>query len=42
MLFDQQGNFKIQQLFTYPRDNYQQLKEEALKCHRCQLREGAN
>lgn len=42
MLFDQQGNFKIQQLFSYPNDDYQQLKEEALKCHRCQLREGAN
>ena len=42
MLFDQQGNFKIQQLFSYPGDDYQKLKEEALKCHRCQLREGAN
>jgi DNA polymerase len=42
MLFDQQGNFKIQQLFTYPSDNYQNLKQEALKCHRCQLRKGAN
>lgn len=42
MLFDQQGNFKIQQLFTYPSDDYQNLKQEALKCHRCQLREGAN
>ena len=42
MLFDQQGNFKIQQLFSYPNQNYKNLKEEALKCHRCQLREGAN
>ena len=42
MLFNQQGNFKIQQLFSYPGDDYQKLKEEALKCHRCQLREGAN
>lgn len=42
MLFDQQGNFQIQQLFSYPSDDYQKLKEEALKCHRCQLREGAN
>ena len=42
MLFDQDGNFKIQQLFSYPNDNYQELKEEALKCSRCQLREGCN
>ena len=42
MLFDQQGNFRIQQLFSYPHDNYQNLKEKALKCSRCQLREGAN
>jgi DNA polymerase len=41
MLFDQQGNFKIQQLFSYPSEDYQKLKEEALKCQRCQLREGA-
>lgn len=40
MLFDQGGNFKIQQLFSYPNDNYQELKKEALKCSRCQLREG--
>ena len=42
MLFDQQGNFKIQQLFSYPSDNYQKLREKALKCSRCQLREGCN
>ena len=42
MLFDKQGNFKIQQLFSYPSDNYQELKKEALKCSRCQLREKAN
>ena len=42
MLFDQDGNFKIQQLFSYPNNNYQELKEEALKCSRCQLREGCN
>ncbi len=42
MLFDQNGNFRIQQLFSYPRDNYQKLKEEALKCQRCQLRDGCN
>ena len=42
MLFDQDGNFKIQQLFSYPNDNYQKLKKEALKCRRCQLREEAN
>lgn len=42
MLFDQDGNFKIQQLFSYPQDSYQKLKKEALKCSRCQLRKGAN
>jgi len=42
MLFDQDGNFKIQQLFSYPNDNYERLKKEALKCRRCQLRENAN
>lgn len=42
MLFDQDGNFKIQQLFSYPNDNYENLKEKALKCSRCQLREEAN
>ncbi|MFW5686640.1 MAG: uracil-DNA glycosylase [Halanaerobium sp.] len=42
MLFDQQGNLNIQQLFSYPSNNYKKLKEEALKCHRCQLRDGAN
>lgn len=42
MLFDKQGNFKIQQLFSYPSDNYQELRKEALKCSRCQLREKAN
>jgi len=42
MLFDQNGDFKIQQLFSYPNDNYKNLKEEALKCRRCQLRENAN
>lgn len=42
MLFDQDGNFKIQQLFSYPSDNYQNLKEKALKCTRCQLHENAN
>lgn len=42
MLFDQDGNFKIQQLFSYPNDNYERLKKEALKCRRCQLREIAN
>jgi DNA polymerase len=42
MLFDQDGNFKIQQLFSYPNDNYKNLKEKALKCSRCQLREEAN
>jgi len=41
MLFDQQGNFRIQQLFSYPNDNYRKLKKEALKCHRCQLCEEA-
>lgn len=41
MLFDQDGNFKIQQLFSYPHNNYHSLKEEALKCHRCQLRANA-
>ncbi|ADQ14677.1 uracil-DNA glycosylase [Halanaerobium hydrogeniformans] len=42
MLFDQNGNFSIQQLFSYPNDNYQKLKEKALKCTRCQLREGCS
>ncbi|SFL12234.1 uracil-DNA glycosylase [Halanaerobium salsuginis] len=42
MLFDQEGNFKIQQLFAYPEDNYQALKEKALQCERCQLRSGCN
>lgn len=42
MLFDQAGNFQIQQLFTYPSNNYQNLKEKALKCHRCQLRQKAS
>lgn len=41
MLLDQDGNFKIKQLFSYPNKNYQELKDKALKCHRCQLREGA-
>ena len=42
MLFDKEGNFRIQQLFSYPSNNYQKLKKEALKCSRCQLRENAN
>jgi len=42
MLFDEKGNFRIQQLFSYPKDNYQKLREEALKCRRCQLRDGCN
>lgn len=42
MLFDQNGNFNIQQLFSYPNQNYKDLKEKALKCRRCQLREDAN
>lgn len=42
MLFDKQGKITIQQLFSYPNDDYQKLKKEALKCHRCQLRQGAN
>lgn len=42
MLFDKQGNFNIQQLFSYPSDNYQKLRKEALKCSRCQLRENVN
>lgn len=42
MLFDQEGNFKIKQLFSYPNNNYQELKKQALKCSRCQLRAGAN
>lgn len=41
MLFDQDGNLQIQQLFSYPNDNYKELKREALKCSRCQLRDGA-
>lgn len=39
MLFDQQGNFSMQKLFSYPNNDYQKLKNEALKCSRCQLRE---
>jgi DNA polymerase len=42
MLFDDNGNFRIQQLFSYPENDYQELKQEALKCQRCQLREGCN
>lgn len=42
MLFDKNGNFKIKQLFSYPNENYQNLKTEALKCSRCQLRQDAN
>ncbi len=42
MLFDDNGNFRIQQLFSYPEDDYEQLKKEALKCERCQLRDGCN
>ncbi|MFW6001110.1 MAG: uracil-DNA glycosylase [Halanaerobium sp.] len=42
MLFDDNGNFRIQQLFSYPENDYEELKQEALKCRRCQLREGCN
>ncbi len=42
MLFDQEGNFNIVQLFSYPDDDYNKLKNEALKCSRCRLREKCN
>jgi len=40
MFFDNNGNITIQKLIQYPNDDYQRLKEKALKCERCKLREG--
>ncbi|MFW6269720.1 MAG: uracil-DNA glycosylase [Bacillota bacterium] len=39
MFFDKNGNITIQQLIEYPDQSYDRLKEEALKCERCHLRE---
>ncbi|RCW51488.1 MULTISPECIES: uracil-DNA glycosylase [unclassified Halanaerobium] len=42
MLFDKEGNFNIVQLFSYPDNDYNKLKNEALKCSRCLLRKKCN
>jgi uracil-DNA glycosylase len=42
MLFDQDGNMTCNTLINYPDTDYNRLKEEALKCKRCRLREEAS
>jgi len=39
MFFDQNGNIQIQKLIQYPDNDYEDLKEETIKCERCHLRE---
>lgn len=39
MFFDQNGNIQIQKLIQYPDDNYKELRDEAINCERCHLRE---
>ena len=40
MLIDKNGNFTYNNFIDYPSDDYKKLKNEALKCNRCHLREG--
>lgn len=40
MLFNDNGYIKKNNLIKYPNDNFESLEAEALKCKRCQLREG--
>lgn len=42
MLFDRQGNLTVSCLIQYPDSDYQLLREKALECKRCHLREGAS
>ncbi|ACL69900.1 uracil-DNA glycosylase [Halothermothrix orenii] len=40
MIFDRDGKIQSSSLITYPDNDYSLLKEKALKCDRCQLRQG--
>ena len=37
MFFSKDGKIDIQNLITYPNDNYENLRDKAIKCERCQL-----
>ncbi len=38
MLIDSNGDFNFNDIYNYPEDNYNNLKEKALECSRCHLR----
>src|SRR5690554_64707 len=42
MFIDKNGNINYFNLISYPDDDYNHLKTEALKCERCVLRKNAN